>query len=51
MKFKIKFNNKVKVKITVKFAVLTFQIIVQKSRSGSTRRKLNLTRPLKPLNH
>ena len=52
-KFKIKFNNKVKakVKITIKFVVLTFQIINEKPRSGSTRRKLNLTRPLKPLNH
>ena len=29
MKFKMKFNNKVKGKITIKFVVLTFQIIDQ----------------------
>ena len=33
------------------FVVFTSQIIYQYSNSGSTRGKLNLTRPLKPLNH
>ena len=33
------------------FAVLAFRVIYQQPRSGSMRRKTNLTRPLKTLNY